>query len=334
MQEKILVTGVGGYIGSITAYELLKQDFEIVAIDNFSTGYKGACDFLGSLYSQHQFRWYEEHVSNSAAVFEKERGINAVIHFAGSTIVDESMTYPENYFANNTCASTRLLESIRQHDIPIILFSSTAAVYGETQKGLVHESHPVNPENPYGHSKYMTEKIIRWYEQVGIRHGILRYFNVCGASDDGMLGNAQQPSYALVHNAVKGALGIEPFKLTCSHVNTPDGSPIRDYINIVDLADAHIRTLKYLLTGGSSTTINIGTQSGYSVLEIVNAIEKVTGTSIRLEPGTPRKGECASVVASFEKARETVGWQPRHTLEQSITSTVHWLTKHPRGWES
>lgn len=334
MQQKILVTGAGGYIGSITTYELLKQNFEIVAIDNFSTGFKGACDFLGSRYNRHQFRWYKEHVGNSAAVFEKERGVSAVIHFAGSTIVDESMKHPEDYFVNNTCASTGLLENMHRHKIPRILFSSTAAVYGETQKDLVHESHPINPENPYGHSKYMTEKIIRWYEQIGICHGILRYFNVCGASDDGMLGNAQQPSYALVHNAVKGALGIEPFKLTCSNVNTPDGTPIRDYINIVDLADAHIRTLKYLLAGGSSTTINIGTQSGHSVLEIVNAIEKITGTSIQLKHGTPRKGECASVVASYQKAREIVGWQPMHSLDQSITSTVLWLTKQPRGWES
>jgi UDP-glucose 4-epimerase len=332
MKQKLLVTGAGGYIGSIAAQLLLTTGYEVVAVDNLSTGFAAPLRQLQNTFGKNQFRWYKCDISNVKKVFEKESDIYAVLHFAAHTIVDESVQNPTKYFANNACKPVELLDTMARHNTKNIIFSSTAAIYGESRYNPVDEAHPIAPENPYGASKYAAERVIQWYEGLGITHVILRYFNVCGASDDGTLGNAQQPSYALVHNAVKGALGIEPFELTCAKVDTNDHTPIRDYINVVDLADAHVRALEYLRDGGTSEIINLGTETGNSVLEIVTAVERATGTSIPRTIGKKRKGECAKVVASNKKAQRLLGWTPAHTLYWSIESTVSWLMSNPAGW--
>src|SRR3989338_9215573 len=252
MKNKILVTGAGGYIGSIATYLFLQKGYEVVAIDNFSTGYKQPLELLKNKFGEYKLKIYEADLKNNfSGVFKNEKNIQAVIHYAASCIVDESMSKPGKYFKNNILSTLNLLENMTANKISNLVFSSTSAVYGEAKSIPVDENHPNNPVSVYGESKLMAEKMIQWYGKTkDIRYSILRYFNVCGASDDGLIGDSKKPSSLLVQNAVRGALGIEPFYLTCPKVNTPDGTPIRDYINVVDLNEAHISALNYLFDGG------------------------------------------------------------------------------------
>ena len=218
-------------------------------------------------------------------------------------------------------------------NLSTIIFSSTCAVYGDARYVPVDEKHPTAPANPYGASKLMTEQMIRWYGETGkLRYVILRYFNVCGASGDGEIGDSKKPSSLLVQNAVRGALGIAPFYLTCPVVNTPDKTPIRDYVNVEDLCEAHLKALEYLENKGSSTTLNLGTGTGNSVHEIIDAVQKVTGTSFCIGRSRPRSGEYPRMIASIAKATKVLGWKPRRTIKDSITSLVSWYQKYPKGW--
>lgn len=332
---KILITGAGGYIGSVATYLFLKKGYEVIGIDNFSTGYRQPLIFLQKKFSSKKFRYYEIDLKeNLNSIFEKEKEIKGVIHYAASCIVDESMKNPEKYFINNITGSLNLLKTMIDHKIKNIIFSSTCAVYGEAQYVPVDENHPTNPTNPYGESKRMVEKIIEWLGKAkGLNYVILRYFNVCGASDDGLIGDSKKPSTLLVQNAVRGALGIAPFYLTCPYVNTPDGTPIRDYINVVDLNEAHIKALEYLLNKGKNQIINLGTGNGNSVMEIINKVWQITGKRFNLKKTTPRQGEYAKMIASIKKAKKILNWQPKRTIEKSIKSLVLWYQKYPHGWE-
>src|SRR3990167_11422695 len=180
----------------------------------------------------------------------------------------------------------------------------------------------------------MSEKMIDWLsKEYGFNYVILRYFNVCGATDDGTIGDSKHPSPHLMQNAVRGALGIEPFQLTCGKFDTPDGTPIRDYVNVVDLNEAHILALNYLLNGGKSEVINLGTGDGNSVMEIIKKVEEATGKKIEVKQGEARKGEYAKMIASTEKAKSILKWSPHHSLQESVKTLVAWYTKHPHGWE-
>lgn len=277
MKKKILVTGGAGYIGSIATYLLLQKGFEVVVVDNLTTGHKEPLEFFEKKYGSKKFRYYKADLRKSLdKIFKNEKNISAVLHYAASCLVNESMENPQEYFSNNVCGTQNLLSTILKHGIKNIVFSSTCAVYGETKYVPVDEKHPTNPANPYGLSKRMIEQMIEWYGKLsGLNYVILRYFNVCGASDDGKVGDSKKPSVLLIQNAVRGALGIEPFYLTCPKVKTPDGTPIRDYINVVDLNEAHLQALKHLLGGGESQIINLGTGKGNSVLEIVNKVQEI-----------------------------------------------------------
>ena len=222
-----------------------------------------------------------------------------------------------------------------EFNVKKIVFSSTCAVYGETQYTPVDENHPTNPINPYGESKRMTEKIIEWYGKLlRVNYFILRYFNVCGASDDGEIGDSKKPSVLLVQNAVRGVLGVEKFYLTCPKVKTADGTPIRDYVNVVDLNEAHLLAVEKLLNDGNSfEIINLGTGTGNSVLQIVEEVEKITGKKIKRVFGNTRAGEYAKIYASIEKAKKVLGWRPKRTIEDSVKSLIKWYKKHPKGWE-
>ncbi len=334
--QKILVTGAGGYIGSIATYLFLQKGYEVVAVDNFQTGYRGPLDLLKAKFGEEKIRAYEMDLKKDTKdLFEKEKNIQAVVHYAASCIVDESMSNPKKYFENNILVTLNLLEKMVENKIQNLVFSSTAATYGEAQKIPVDENHPNNPVNVYGESKLMAEKMIQWYGKTKeIRYSILRYFNVCAASDDGLIGDSKKPSSLLVQNSVRGALGIEPFYLTCPEVDTPDKTPIRDYINVVDLNEAHLAALDYLLKGGKSEIINLGTGTGNSVLEIVNKVQEVTGTKFEIKKTTPRKGDPARIVASIEKAKSVLGWKPKRTIEDSVKSLVKWYKVHPKGWDN
>jgi len=334
MKKKILVTGGAGYIGSIATYLLLQKGYEVVVIDNLTTGHQEPLDFFEKKFGSKKFRYYKADLRESLnKIFKKEKNIDAVLHYAASCLVNESMENPQKYFSNNVCGTQNLLVTLLKYNIKNIVFSSTCAVYGETEYVPVDEKHPTNPANPYGLSKRMIEQMIEWYGKLAeLNYVILRYFNVCGASDDGKVGDSKDPSVLLIQNAVRGALGIEPFYLTCPKVDTPDGTPIRDYINVVDLNEAHLLALKHLLQGGKNEIMNLGTGKGNSVLEIVNKVQEICGVKFDLKKAKPRQGEYAEIFADNKKARKVLKWKPKRSIESSVNSLVKWYEKHPQGW--
>ncbi len=335
--KKVLITGAGGYIASVATYQLLEQGHSVIALDNFSTGYKGPLTELQKKFGSEKLIVEEVDLRKDLSnFFKKNTGIDSVLHYAASCKVDESMKEPEKYFENNVLGTLNLVRHLTEQNISRLVFSSTCAVYGEAQKIPVDESHPTNPANPYGESKLMAEKIIGWFGKVkGLQYVILRYFNVCGASDDGLIGDSKKPSVLLVQNAVRGALGIEPFFLTFPEVETPDKSPIRDYINVVDINKAHIQALDYLEKGGKNEIINLGTGTGDSVLEILDKVEKATGKTIeKKKSDKPRQGEYSKMIASIDKASKLLQWKPKRTIQQSVDSLIKWYGNHPQGWES
>ena len=331
--KTVLITGAGGYIGSVAASLLLEKDYKVVAIDNFSTGYKEPLNLLMQKYGKEKLKIYNVDLKGFFSHVFRENQIDAVLHYAASCSVNESMERPEKYFTNNSLATQRLLHTMLDAKIDKIVFSSTCAVYGEAEYVPIDENHPTRPANPYGESKLVSETFLRWYSTLGkLKYVALRFFNVCGATDNGEIGDSKNPSVHLMQNAVRGALGIEPFYLTCGRFDTPDGTPIRDYVNVVDLNEAHIKALEYLFNGGSSEIINLGTGDGNSVMEIVQQVEEITGKKINVDQGPARAGEYAKMIASTKKAKEILGWVPARTLKNSVESLVSWYTKHPHGW--
>jgi len=330
----LLVTGAGGYIGSVATNLFLQKGFRIVAVDNFCTGYRDPLTQLSEKYGKSSLTIYERSLhENLNDIFLKEKP-DAVVHYAAHCLVDESMKNPYKYFHNNVDGTASLLRAMDSSGTKKIVFSSTCAVYGEAEYVPVDEKHPTSPKNPYGESKRMAETEIDWYARTkDFKYAILRYFNVCGASDDAFVGDSKRPSVLLVQNAVRGALGIEPFQLTCPSVDTPDGTPIRDYINVVDLNEAHLKALQYLDNGGASERFNLGTGTGNSVKEIVAAVKKCTGKDFTMGAAAkPREGEYATMYANIEKARSILGWQPQRSIEDSVHSLTTWYTKRPHGW--
>jgi len=331
---KILVTGGAGYIGSHAVKALLEKNYEVVVFDSLKRGWKEPIDVLKKKYSSLDFYKGDLKIfSQINKVFEKEK-ITGVLHFAALCLVNESMEKPADYFENNVFGTLNLLKAMHRHQILRLIFSSTCAVYGENQYLPVDEKHPVNPGNPYGESKRMAELEIKWFGQLfDLKYIIFRYFNVAGASKDGLIGDSKKPSQLLVQNAVRGALKIAPFKLTCPKVNTPDGTPIRDYVNVEDLAMAHIKALDYLAEKDSKSDIfNLGTGKGNSVLEIVKKVQEIIGVKFPIKQAKARKGEWAEVYANNTKAKEALGWRPQRNLAQTINSLVRWYKKHPQGW--
>ena len=333
--KKILITGAGGYIGSVATHLLLSKGYEIVALDNFTTGFRAPLEILQKKYGKDRLRFHEvDLASDLSPILSQEKDISAVLHYAASCSVNESMQNPGKYFANNTAATHNFIRQMVDHGIKNIVFSSTCAVYGEAEYVPIDEKHPTCPANPYGESKLMSEKIIRWYGELkGLNYVLLRYFNVCGATDDAMIGDSKHPSPHLMQNAIRGVLGIEPFNLTCGKFDTPDGTPIRDYVNVVDLNVAHILAVEYLMNGGKSEIINLGTGDGNSVMEVVQQVEAITDKKIDVKRGEVRQGEPEKLVAAISKAETILGWKPTRTLKQSVQSLVSWYTKHPNGWE-
>ncbi len=333
---KILITGAGGYIGSVATYLFLQKGYEVVALDNFATGFHEPLQSLQEKFGKEKLVVTEVDLqSDISQVFVKNKGISAVVHYAASCLVDESMKDPAKYFENNIWGTLNLVENLDKNGIKNLVFSSTSAVYGNSKYVPVDEAHPTNPVSPYGESKLMAEGVVEWFGRLkGINYVIFRYFNVCGASDDGLIGDSKKPSTLLVQNTVRGALGIEPFFLTYPQIpNTPDHSPIRDYVNVVDLNEAHLMAIEYLARGGKSEIMNLGTGNGNSVLEIVETVKKATGKDFKVDKASPRAGDADRLIAKIDKAQEVLGWKPTHTIEDSIKSLMTWYNNHPNGWE-
>ena len=336
--KTILVTGAGGYIGSVTTSLLLEKGYKIIAVDSFAKGYKTPLTLLQNKYGKDKIVWHQKDLAiDDLGDLFNSRQIDLIMHFAAFCDVGESWEKPELYFKNNVVGTERLLEAAKKAKVDKVIFSSTCTVYGEAKYLPVDEKHPLGEESsPYGASKKMCEDIIRWYQKTGfINYIFLRYFNVTGATDNGEIGDSKNPSFHLVQNAVMGALGLAKFELNYAPVDTPDGSPVRDYLNVVDLANAHILAAKYILEKEESDIFNLGTGKGNSVLEIIGLIKEKTGVNFKLEMSkNRRKGETAKMVADYSKAKRILRWEPEHTLEQSIEALITWYKKHPKGWEN
>ena len=326
----ILVLGGAGYIGSHTVYELIDHGEEVVVADNLETGH------IEAVHPKAKF--YQGDIRDRAfvdKVFE-ECKIDAVIHFAANSLVGESMTNPLKYYDNNLCGTKVLLESMVAHRIDKIVFSSTAATYGEPKNIPIMESDSTHPTNCYGETKLSMEKMFKWTGRAhGLRYVSLRYFNACGAHESGEIGEAHAPETHLiplilqVPNGKRGAITIFG-----DDYQTPDGTCIRDYIHVTDLAMAHILAVQYLRDGNISNIFNLGNGVGFSVKEVIETARKVTGHPIPAVISERRAGDPARLIASSEKARQVLGWNPQHDdLEKIIASAWKWHKNHPNGFE-
>ncbi len=333
MKKKILITGGAGYIGSHAVKLFLEKGYEVVVFDNLSRGFREPIDILKKIGKLNFIKGDLRNKADIEKVFRMHK-IDCVLHFAALCLVNESMENPGLYFENNVCGSLNLLEAMKKFKIGKIIFSSTCATYGETKYLPVDEKHPQDPVNPYGESKLLVEKMLPWYEVFGMKYIILRYFNICGADNAGMIGDSKKPSQLLMQNAVRGAMGIEPFAFTCAKVETPDGTPIRDYIDVEDLVEAHFVAYEFLNKNKKSEIFNLGNGKGYSVKEIVNEVEKNFNVKLKKKKASIRKGEYAKIFANPEKAQKMLKWKPKKSISESVESLKKWYTSHPNGYKN
>lgn len=326
----ILVLGGAGYIGSHTVYELIENGEEVVIADNLSTGY------IQAVHPKAKF--YKGDIKDKAFIdnlFKTEK-IDAVIHFAASSLVGESMTNPLKYYDNNLYGTMVLLQSMVENNIDKIVFSSTAATYGEPENIPILETDKTEPTNTYGETKLSMEKMFKWVSQAhNLRYVSLRYFNACGAHKSGEIGEAHNPETHLIPLILQVPNNKRSeIKIFGDDYNTPDGTCIRDYIHVTDLAQAHILAVKYLQEGRESNVFNLGNGVGFSVKEVIEVARKVTGHPIPAVISEKRAGDPAQLIATSEKAKKVLGWNPQHAdLSEIVASAWLWHKNHPNGYE-
>jgi UDP-glucose 4-epimerase len=321
---KVLVTGGAGYIGSHTVKDLLQHGYEVVIVDNFSSGHREL--ICGGEVIQADLRNKDE----MEAVFRQHK-IDAVLHFAALIQVGESYQDPQKYYLHNLFTSLNLLEIMLRHQVKNFIFSSSAAVYGPPQKIPIEENHPLNPVNPYGMTKFMVEKILADYSRAyGLQYVSLRYFNAAGADPEGQLGELHSPETHLIPNILLHLLGKNPdFQVFGHDFPTPDGTAIRDYIHVTDLARAHVLALEKLFAGNGSQVLNLGSSRGYSVLEVIKTAEKITGRKVTLRFASRRLGDVPVLLASSHLAEDWLGWERKYSdLETIIQTAWQWHQKH------
>ena len=326
----VAVLGGAGYIGSHTVKKLLDAGYSVTVIDNLRTGHIEAVDARAS-FKKGDMR-DEEFLKR---VFSETR-FDAVMHFAASSLVGESMEKPLEYYDNNVGGAISLIKAMVATDTDKIIFSSTAAVYGEPREIPISESSPTEPKNTYGETKLVMENIFRRMSDIGkMRFASLRYFNACGADESGRLGEAHNPETHLIPNVLAVANGnAREVSVFGGTYDTPDGTCIRDYIHVSDLADAHILALSYLQKGGKSDIFNLGNGAGFSVSEVIESARRVTGCEIPQNIVSKRAGDPARLVASSEKAKKILGWTPLYTeLDEIVGSAWIWHKLHPKGYE-
>lgn len=323
----VLITGGAGYIGSHSAKALARAGFYPVVVDDLRTGHRSAV------------RWgpfVEADLADKVAlnkVFETFP-ISAVIHFAGSAYVGESMDAPQLYFRNNVGSTLSLLESMLDYGVKRIVFSSSCATYGHPRAIPITEEHPQQPVNPYGESKLMVEKILFWYARAyGLQHTILRYFNAAGADPDGELGELHEPEPHLIPRVIAAALGSLPaVQVYGTDYDTIDGTAVRDYIHVTNLAEAHVAALRYLESGGAPTALNLGTGTGHSVRQVISAVEHASGRKVPFQDLPRRAGDPAELVADAREAMRRLAWTPRYSDLRSIVQTAwNWHSGIDRG---
>lgn len=328
---KILVLGGAGYIGSHTVYELIDAGNEVVIIDNLETGHMKAV--------HPQAKFYKGDLRDRAfvdSVLDTEKNIDAVIHFAANSLVGESMVNPLKYYDNNLCGTKVMLESLVAHGIDKVVFSSTAATYGEPQSIPIVETDPTRPTNCYGETKLSMERMFYW---TGVAHNLrfvsLRYFNACGAHISGQIGEDHNPETHLIPLILHAASGKrDHISIFGTDYDTVDGTCVRDYIHVTDLAQAHILAVRYLMDGNKSDIFNLGNGVGFTVRQVIDEARKVTGADIKVVEEGRRAGDPATLIASSDKAKSVLGWKPEYAdLSKIIETAWKWHSKHKNGFE-
>ena len=325
----ILVTGGAGYIGSHCVLALINKGLDVVIFDSLETGHIETIDILKKEGNVTFEKGDLKNLDDINKVFEKYN-IDAVVHFAALSLVGESVKEPQKYYYNNVYGTLNLLNAMLSHDVKKIVFSSTAATYGEPEYIPIDENHPQNPINPYGNTKLMVEKIMDDYSKAyGLNSVRLRYFNVAGADSLSRVGEWHNPETHLIPNILKSTLsGGKTFELYGDDYPTKDGTCVRDYINVEDLAEAHLLALDYLNNGGETNYFNLGTKNGDTVKEVFSICEKVTDKKIPVNMMPRREGDPASLVADNTKAKSVLGWDAKRTLEDSICSAYKYVKKY------
>ncbi len=327
---KVLVLGGAGYIGSHLVHQLLQQNHDVVVVDNLQTGHLAAVP--------RDARFYQGDIRDIPfldAVFAKEY-IDVVIHFAANSLVGESMENPVKYYDNNVGGAVSLLQVMAKHHVRAVVFSSTAAVYGEPQTIPITESDRTEPTNPYGETKLAMEKLFKWSDAAyGIKFVSLRYFNAAGADTGGMIGEDHSPETHLIPLILQVPLGKREFiSVFGTDYPTKDGTCVRDYIHVTDLADAHILAMHHLANGRQSDIFNLGNGAGFTVREVIDVARRVTGHPIPLTEAPRRAGDPAQLIASSQKAMSILGWRPAFAhIESIVESAWKWHCSHPDGFK-
>jgi UDP-arabinose 4-epimerase len=319
---RVIITGGSGYVGSSTALELAAAGHEIVIYDNLSTG----CRTLSA-----GFEFVEGDIADKEKLLRCLRNAEAVMHFAASAYVGESVENPRKYYRNNVESALILMDAVLDSQVRLFVFSSSCAVYGVPSVLPIAESSPKAPVNPYGATKLFFEQVLSAYDAShGLRYAALRYFNAAGAHPSGKVGEIHVPETHLIPLAIKAAIGTAPaLTVFGSNLDTSDGTCIRDFIHVSDLASAHAKALNYLAAGGPSVALNLGTGQGTSIAEVLGAIEKSSNLKVPYSFGSPRRGDPPVLFADARKAREVLGWEARFRLEHMIESALQWEEQLP-----
>ena len=321
----ILITGAAGYIGSHTAINFLNNGYDVVVFDNLATGHIETINSLKKIGNVKFVQGDLRNIEDIEKVFE-EYNIETVIHFAAFSLVGESVTDPAKYYRNNVYGTMNLLDTMVKHNVKKIVFSSTCATYGEPQYTPIDEKHPQNPINPYGNTKLCVEMMMKDYDKAyGLKSIRLRYFNVAGCDEQSRVGEWHDPESHLIPNILKSTFGTgKVFKIFGNDYDTPDGTCIRDYVNVEDLAEAHRLAYLYLKENNKSDFFNLGTEQGDSVKEVFDTGEEVLNKKINVEVVARREGDPAKLYANANKAKENLKWHPQRTLKDSIKTAYNW----------
>lgn len=329
----VLIVGGAGYIGSFMDRLLIERGYKTTVLDNLSTGHRS------SVSDESEFIKGDLSDFDLLEKILQSRKIDVVMHFAAFALVGESVKYPVKYFENNVANTINLLLAMKRTGVKHFVFSSTAAVYGEPQSIPLTEDHPVQPINPYGSSKALVEQVLNdLFRADDLKYVSLRYFNAAGAHPDGNMGEDHSSETHLIPLVLKAVLegnsGGKPLKIFGTDYDTKDGTCIRDYIHVLDLAEAHILAMKYLLDGGESDVFNLGNEKGFSVLEVVKAAEKITGKLVPVVNEQRRAGDPSVLIASSGKISKKLGWKPKYAELESILETAwKWHSEHPKGYK-